>query len=171
MKHAREDYNRIQDPAVGDPSLLTPGATAIGEDEPVFLLRAKDVTAPEAVRDWARRLQQATRGTDRWQEAQRMFLAAMEHARRMEDWQLEHGSKVPDMPAEGEIRDFPKPVYKLTTPEGDEYFARPSAIVPTLFVDRAPVTIQVVQMTDAEYQAIPATNAAATFFAAVEVAR
>lgn len=42
MIHARSDYNRIQDPAVDDPSLLSEGSTPIGVDEPVFLLRAKD---------------------------------------------------------------------------------------------------------------------------------
>lgn len=42
MIHAREDYNRIQDPA-----------KKIPEDEPVFLLRAQDKTAAQIVRLWA----------------------------------------------------------------------------------------------------------------------
>lgn len=42
MKHARPDYNRIQDPA-----------GLIPEDEPVFLLRGQDVLAPSLVKDWA----------------------------------------------------------------------------------------------------------------------
>jgi hypothetical protein len=42
MKHARPDYDRIQDPA-----------NLIPEDEPVFLLRAQDHVAAEAVRFWA----------------------------------------------------------------------------------------------------------------------
>lgn len=42
MVHAREDYNRIQDPALIDASLLGEGCSPIAEDEPVFLLRAKD---------------------------------------------------------------------------------------------------------------------------------
>lgn len=42
MIHVRDDYNRIQDPASADASLLPEGGTPIGEDEPVFLLRAKD---------------------------------------------------------------------------------------------------------------------------------
>lgn len=42
MKHAREDYNRIQDPD-----------GLIPEDEPVFLLRAQDQTAAQIVRLWA----------------------------------------------------------------------------------------------------------------------
>lgn len=42
MKHAREDYNRIQDPE-----------HKIPEDEPVFLLRGQDKVAASAVRYWA----------------------------------------------------------------------------------------------------------------------
>lgn len=42
MKHARDDYNRIQDPA-----------NLIPEDEPVFLLRGQDRTAGQIVRLWA----------------------------------------------------------------------------------------------------------------------
>jgi hypothetical protein len=42
MLHARKDYNRIQDPD-----------NKIPEDEPVFLLRAQDQVAAEAVRHWA----------------------------------------------------------------------------------------------------------------------
>jgi hypothetical protein len=42
MKHAREDYNRIQDPE-----------NLIPADEPVFLLRAQDQTAALVVAYWA----------------------------------------------------------------------------------------------------------------------
>lgn len=42
MLHARKDYNRIQDPE-----------NKIGEDEPVFLVRAKDVFSIIAMRSWA----------------------------------------------------------------------------------------------------------------------
>ena len=42
MKHARSDYDRIQDPS-----------RIIPEDEPVFLLRAQDISAPAAVEKWA----------------------------------------------------------------------------------------------------------------------
>lgn len=41
MKHARRDYDRIQDPSGKIPA-----------DEPVFLLRAQDRTASQAVRFW-----------------------------------------------------------------------------------------------------------------------
>lgn len=42
MKHARKDYNRIQDPA-----------GLIPDDEPVFLLRAQDEHAALTVAFWA----------------------------------------------------------------------------------------------------------------------
>lgn len=43
MKHARADYDRIQDPA---------GKIPI--DEPVFLVRAQDMVGSSVVREWAR---------------------------------------------------------------------------------------------------------------------
>ena len=43
MKHLRSDYDRIQDPA----GIIPP-------NEPVFLLRAQDILAPLAIREWAR---------------------------------------------------------------------------------------------------------------------
>lgn len=83
MRHAREDYNRIQDPA-----------GLIPEDEPVFLIRGQDVAAPNAVRAWAR---EATRcGADR-----AIVEAAEEQADAMEEWQNQHGFRVPDMPEGG----------------------------------------------------------------------
>ncbi|GAF83150.1 unnamed protein product [marine sediment metagenome] len=42
MKHMDDKFNRIQDPDAKIPN-----------DEPVFLLRAQDVTAATAVRIWA----------------------------------------------------------------------------------------------------------------------
>lgn len=82
MRHAREDYQRIQDPA-----------GLIPEDEPVFLLRAKDVAAPAAVQLWADRAEQAGAS---W----KIVLAARDQAFEMIRWQAEHGSKIPDLPAE-----------------------------------------------------------------------
>lgn len=55
MKHARPDYNRIQDPGLHEPSLVREGATPIAEDEPVFLLRASDITAASTVLFWLTR--------------------------------------------------------------------------------------------------------------------
>jgi hypothetical protein len=83
MRHAREDYNRIQDPA-----------GLIPEDEPVFLLRAKDVSAPFVVRHWATIAEQI--GAD-----PEIVASARMHARRMEAWQERYGFKPPDMPPGG----------------------------------------------------------------------
>ncbi len=52
MIHARSDYDRIQDPALSDPSLLSEGSSPIGEDEPVFLIRASDQAFSDALVAW-----------------------------------------------------------------------------------------------------------------------
>ena len=82
MKHAREDYNRIQDPE-----------GKIPEDEPVFLLRAQDVVAPQAVEIWALAAHKAGANAE-------IVEHAYQHAQLMRKWQAEHGSKIPDMPSE-----------------------------------------------------------------------
>ncbi len=79
MIHARDDYNRIQDPS-----------GKIGSDEPVFLLRAQDTSAPETLRFWAEENQR--NGGDA-----SLSLLAEEHADRMENWQLTHFSKPADL--------------------------------------------------------------------------
>lgn len=81
MLHARKDYQeRVQD-----------SENLIPEDEPVFLLRAQDKTAPEVVDAWAD-----------WAKedgaADNIVEAARTHAELMRKWQEVHGSKVPDMP-------------------------------------------------------------------------
>ncbi len=89
MRHARKDYQeRIIDAAE---KLRAEGVPFIPEDEPVFLLRAKDVTAPSVVRHWAMLAEQA--GAD-----DRIVKAALAQAQAMSDWQKEHGCHVPDMP-------------------------------------------------------------------------
>jgi len=80
LKHAREDYKRIQ-----DPSGLIP------EDEPVFLLRGQDVLASDTIYFWADAAEKA--GVD-----SKMVEAARNHAVAMDIWQAKHFSKVPDMP-------------------------------------------------------------------------
>jgi hypothetical protein len=80
MKHAREDYNRIQDPA-----------GLIPEAEPVFLIRAQDVTAPAVVEHWADLA--AARGA-----SNEIVIAAREQAMRMLDWQRLQKVKIPDLP-------------------------------------------------------------------------
>lgn len=80
MKHARKDYDRIQDPE-----------NKIPEDEPVFLIRAQDVTAPEVVRYWAMKAQCSG-------AKENIVKAARLQAERMVEWQREHSIKIPDMP-------------------------------------------------------------------------
>jgi hypothetical protein len=80
MKHARDDYNRIQDPA-----------GKIPEDEPVFLLRGQDRHAPEVVAYWASLVLRD--GGDRT-----ISDMAMAQSRLMREWQSEHGRKSPDLP-------------------------------------------------------------------------
>lgn len=80
MKHAREDYNRIQDPA-----------GLIPEDEPVFLIRGQDISAPYAVRAWASYAKL-------YGAEQEIVDAAAAQARNMEIWQQKHVRKIPDMP-------------------------------------------------------------------------
>lgn len=91
MKHAREDYNRIQDPAVNDSSLLPLGGKAIPADEPVFLLRAQDVNAHMVVRYWVF-LHLRTGGDPEMAER------AYQHADDMASWPTR---KIPDMPKKG----------------------------------------------------------------------
>ena len=80
MLHAREDYNRIQDPL-----------NLIGKDEPVFLLRAKDRTAPYIVEAWANE-QRMLADADI-----KAIQAAEQHAQLMKEWQLQHGCKTADI--------------------------------------------------------------------------
>jgi hypothetical protein len=77
MIHARDDYNRIQDPMNKIPLL-----------EPVFLLRAQDLLAANCVRTWAD-LNDANKGDPL------LSAAAREQARKMEAW---HPHKMPDLP-------------------------------------------------------------------------
>ena len=80
MKHARTDYDRIQDPA-----------GLIPEDEPVFLLRGQDLTAPNTLEYWANRVE-ALRGNPE------IVQKARHHASAMRSWQEKHGGKIPDLP-------------------------------------------------------------------------
>jgi hypothetical protein len=79
MRHARDDYNRIQDQE-----------GLIPDDEPVFLLRGQDICAPAAVEAWAD-LAETLRA------APEIVRAARMQAKRMRKWQ-EGYFKVPDMP-------------------------------------------------------------------------
>lgn len=80
MKHARADYNRIQDPA-----------GLIPADEPVFLIRAQDVAAAPTIRFWAS--QAEARGA-----APDIVEAARRQADEIETYQDTVKVKVPDLP-------------------------------------------------------------------------
>jgi len=80
MKHARPDYNRIQDPD-----------NIIPNDEPVFLIRAHDKCGPIIVHIWAFIAELLGTSSD-------MIFAARAQANAMFTWQDKHGSKIPDLP-------------------------------------------------------------------------
>jgi hypothetical protein len=83
MRHAREDYNRIGD-------LIQ----KIPEDEPVFLIRGKDIVAPEVIRQWAWRAHEV--GAD-----EEIVMRALEWARHVEEWQTENERiDIPDLPSD-----------------------------------------------------------------------
>ena len=82
MKHARADYQRIQDPE-----------GKIPEDEPVFLLRGQDMMAPRTVRFWARAVREFLRAPHA-----PIAVLAEEQAAAMERWQAEHHAKLPNLP-------------------------------------------------------------------------
>ncbi len=97
MRHARKDYDRLQDPALKDPKLLGAGCAPIGEDEPVFLVRAKDRLAPHNLFDYAQRAEDS--GC-----AKELVESVRTHARAMLAWQETHGCKEPDLPVVAERR-------------------------------------------------------------------
>ena len=69
MKHARDDYNRIQDPE-----------GLIPENEPVFLLRGQDITAPSLLLEWANKNEELNGDPE-------LIKLAREQAVRMIHWQ------------------------------------------------------------------------------------
>ena len=85
MLHARKDYQCVQ-PVAG---LVEGTMPTIGENEPVFLLRAKDQIAPDTLDFWASQLEKAGGDPD-----------TVAHVRRwaglMRKWQHENESKIPD---------------------------------------------------------------------------
>jgi hypothetical protein len=79
MRHGRSDYDRrIQDIA-----------GKIPQDEPVFLIRARDPAAVESVRDYARRVK-AMGGEER------VVQRAADQADAMEIYARDHPTRMPD---------------------------------------------------------------------------
>jgi hypothetical protein len=85
MIHARSDYNRIQDPE-----------KKIADDEPVFLLRAKDEFAPDTLDFWA--------GAVELHGDARLADHIRAHANAMRNWQVANGCQKPDAPADTMIQ-------------------------------------------------------------------
>lgn len=82
MKHARKDYDRIQDPA-----------GKIPEDEPVFLIRGQDRLGAEIVLEWLQRYQELN-------DCDPAVVAAVSvHLGKMTVWPKK---KTADMPSEEE---------------------------------------------------------------------
>lgn len=77
MIHASEKYNRIQDPD-----------KKIGEDEPVFLLRAQDRFAPVTIEIWAALVRQ--HGNAKLADQVEEFI------KKMDEWQARNPTKIPD---------------------------------------------------------------------------
>jgi hypothetical protein len=89
VKHAREDYARIQDPA-----------GLIPADEPVFLLRGQDVSAPGVLEYWSS--ENLSNGGD-----PDLSRRARGHAEAMRDWQASHKAKPADGPVPHDL--LPRP--------------------------------------------------------------
>lgn len=93
MIHARKDYDRIQDPAVNDESLLSDGSSPIKIDEPVFLIRAQDVCFESTVRAWMQFHSEL--GGDPF-----MSEALANHLQLASEWQSRNGRQLADAPIE-----------------------------------------------------------------------
>ena len=85
MLHARKDYNRIQDPE-----------NKIGEDEPVFIVRAQDMFAIKAMQAWADAVL-FEGGLNNDPRLKAMAGLVYEHIARTIEWQNKNGYKIPDL--------------------------------------------------------------------------
>ena len=61
----------------------------VAEDEPIFVLRAKDALAVGAIEEWMELAQEAAVSADKIAEADEL-------CGLMEEWQRRNGSKLPD---------------------------------------------------------------------------
>jgi hypothetical protein len=102
MIHARPDYNRIQDPA-----------GKIGADEPVFLIRAQDKSAPGTLRYWA----DENIRNDGDPAASQL---AEQWADKMEEWQKANRSKPADLLQSAEARHDWQTFDELTDKETEQ---------------------------------------------------
>lgn len=79
MLTGRAPYHRLIDPS-----------GTIPDDEPVFVIRASDVTAVEHVLEWARRVRSLGASAD-------TVGGAIAQADEIAAWQQKHGCKVPGL--------------------------------------------------------------------------
>jgi hypothetical protein len=86
MKHARKDYDRIQDPS-----------GIIPDDEPVFLIRGQDVAGPDAVSAWADCAEACGADARIVERARRWANVMIQYQKSLP---IEQQAKLPDMPAE-----------------------------------------------------------------------
>lgn len=85
MLHAREDYNRIQDPE-----------NKIGKDEPVFIVRAKDSFSIKAMQAWADAVHfEGQLINDK--KLKEMAGIIYAHIAKTIEWQNKNGCKNPDL--------------------------------------------------------------------------
>jgi hypothetical protein len=82
MRHAREDYERFQDPL-----------DLIPEDEPVFLIRGQDLTAPDTLQFYADL-------AAKFGASEELVQRVRDHADAMQCWQKARAMKVPDLLAQ-----------------------------------------------------------------------
>jgi hypothetical protein len=97
MIHARQDYNRIQDPALQDSSLLSEGSHPIGENEPVFLLRGQDKHFLPMLEKYIELCSEDKSMSDEQLKIVTQLLE--DHEELATKWQGVFGSKSPTIPA------------------------------------------------------------------------
>lgn len=103
MRHLRQKYASLIDPT-----------NRFGKDEPVFVLRAKDVLAPQVLRHWAYSLIAA--GGDA-----RMAKGVLWWADQFEAWAAQNGHKLPDLD-EGEKMLNEMPIAGMSIKDGEPVF-------------------------------------------------
>lgn len=81
MKHAREDYDDVQQVVMNGTKRIIP------TEEPVFLIRGQDIVGGAAVRAWAQLAEKAGASPD-------IIRVAIEHSYRMDTWPVK---KIPDL--------------------------------------------------------------------------
>lgn len=92
MKHARKDYNRIQDPGYTDDKGVF---HKIPDDEPVFLIRAQDLCSSFVLLSYAKKAEDLGAKDN-------IIDSVLRQADRMIEWQSTHKCKCPDMPSGSE---------------------------------------------------------------------